>query len=363
MGVLKRNNNWWIDYYFKGRRKREKIGPNKREAEIVLGKRKAQIREGKFFDIQRQEKVKFEEFTEIYLENYARPNKRSAWRDEISIKHLLTYFKGKYLYEIVSLDAEDYKRKRKEEVSPSTVNRELTCLKTIFNKAKEWGKVKENPISKVKFFKEENRRLRFLEKEEIGKLISACEGNLAIIVTLALHTGMRKGEILSLKWRDIDFSRKIITLLNTKGGEKREVPMDDLLYDILLPLPKHKESPYVFCNKEGKPFQDIRKSFATALKKAGIKEFRFHDLRHTFASQLVMMGIDLKTVQELLGHKSFEMTLRYAHLSSDHKRTAINYFCNQMDTIWTPERKRKEFEKREITEDIDFDKGLERKRL
>ncbi len=231
MGVLKRNNNWWIDYYFKGRRKREKIGPSKREAEIVLGKRKAQIREGKFFNVQRQNKVKFEEFTEIYLENYARPNKRSAWRDEISIKHLLTYFKGKYLYEIVSLDAEDYKRKRKEEVSPSTVNRELTCLKTIFNKAKEWGKVKENPISKVKFFKEENRRLRFLEKEEIGKLISACEGNLAIIVTLALHTGMRKGEILSLKWRDIDFSRKIITLLNTKSGEKREVPMDDLLYD------------------------------------------------------------------------------------------------------------------------------------
>jgi len=179
--------------------------------------------------------------------------------------------------------------------------------------------------------------LLVLEKEEIARLVSVCEGNLAAIVTLALHTGMRRGEILSLKWRDIDFSRKIITLLKTKSGERREIPMDEIIYETFLTLPKHKASPYVFCYKDGKPIRDIRGSFQKAMEDAGIKDFRFHDLRHTFASQLVMMGIDLKTVQELLGHKTFEMTLRYAHLSPNHKRAAIDHFCNQMDTIWTPE--------------------------
>ena len=337
MGVFRRGKDWWIDYYVQGRRKREKVGESKSLAELALKKRKLEIAEGKFLDIQKQNKIKFKEFAEVYIENYAKPNKSSAWRDEISIEHLNHFFGGKCLYEITPLDIEGYKRKRKEEVSTSTVNRELTCLKTIFNKAKEWGKAKENPVSKVKLFKEENKRLRFLEKEEIAKLVSACEGNLSAIVTLALHTGMRRGEILSLKWRDIDFSRKIITLLKTKSGEKREVPMDEIVYETFLTLPKHKESPYLFCYKNGKPIRDIRGSFQKALEDAGIEDFRFHDLRHTFASQLVMMGIDLKTVQELLGHKTFEMTLRYAHLSPNHKRAAIDHFCNQMDTIWTPE--------------------------
>ena len=111
----KRDGNWWIDYYFQGRRKREKVGPNKREAETVLGKRKAQIREGKFFDIQRNEKIKFGDFAKIYLESYSKPNKKAWQRDEASIKHLKRSFGGKYLFEISSLDIENYKRKRIEE--------------------------------------------------------------------------------------------------------------------------------------------------------------------------------------------------------------------------------------------------------
>jgi len=341
MGVFKKATNYYIDYYLpNGRRKREKIGPSKKQAKLVLKKRKVQIAEGKFLDIRKEERISFDKMAKEYLEIHSKPNKRSSWRDEISIKHFSHYFGKKTLQEITSLDVEKYKQKRAREVSPSTVNREMTCLKTIFNKAKEWGKIKENQISLVKLFTVQNARLRYLEKEEIARLIQACPDHLKAIVTVALNTGMRKGEILGLKWPDIDFRNRLIYVLQTKNREIREIPMNDIVFRILLKVRKNPKSPYVFCKKEGSPYRNITGGFTNALKRARIRDFRFHDLRHTFASHLVMAGIDLKTVQELLGHKTFEMTLRYAHLSQDHKRWAINVLGHRLDTIWTPEDKK-----------------------
>jgi len=115
--------------------------------------------------------------------------------------------------------------------------------------------------------------------------------------------------------------------------------MNEMAKTALIRTLKHPDSPYVFCNKNGSPLKDIRKSFFTALKKSGIINFHFHDLRHSFCSHLVMAGIDLNTVRELMGHKSLEMTLRYAHLSPDHKRRAVDILSKRMDTIWTPELK------------------------
>ncbi len=189
--------------------------------------------------------------------------------------------------------------------------------------------MRENPGTKVKFFRIDNKRLRYLEKEEIKKLVDACSEHLKPIIIVALFTGMRKSEILNLKWKDVDFSKRMIYLLDTKNGEKREVYINDIVYSTLLGVKRNPDSPYVFCKKNGKPYGNVRKSFAAALKNAGVKDFRFHDLRHTFASQLVMTGIDLKTVQELLGHKDFKMTLRYTHLSPDYKRAKVDYFCKQ----------------------------------
>lgn len=116
--------------------------------------------------------------------------------------------------------------------------------------------------------------------------------------------------------------------------------MNNIVFRILLEVRKNPKSPYVFCKKGGSPYRNITGGFTNALKRARIRDFRFHDLRHTFASLLVMAGIDLKTVQELLGHKTFEMTLRYAHLSQDHKRWAMNVLGHRLDTIWTPEGKK-----------------------
>ncbi len=334
----KKTGSLGISYMFQGKQIRKIIGPqnerNKKLAKIILGKIEAQIKEGKHLDIQKNEKIKFEEMAKTYLEAHSKLNKRSFRRDETIIKNLLPFFGGRWLFEITSLDVENYKRKRKEQVATATVNREFACLRHIFTKAIEWDKLRENPAAKVKLFRIDNKRLRYLEREEMKKLIDACSEHLKPIIIVALFTGMRKSEILNLKWRDLDFSQKIIYLLDTKNGEKREVYMNDIVYSVLLGVKKHPDSGYVFCNKEGKPYGNVRRSFATALRKTGIKDFKFHDLRHTFASQLTMAGIDLKTVQELLGHKTLDMTLRYAHLSPDHKRVKVDYFCNQfMDSV------------------------------
>jgi len=115
----------------------------------------------------------------------------------------------------------------------------------------------------------------------------------------------------------------------------QELPLNDVVYRSLLAIRRIPGSPWVFCKKNGERYGNIRKAFEGAKKRAGIVDFRFHDLRHTFASHLVMAGVDLEAVQELLGHKSFEMTLRYAHLSPDQKKVALDILCKRLVTIWS----------------------------
>ena len=343
MGVFRKGKNWYIDYYVKGRRKREKIGPNRRQAQLVLEKRRVQIAENKFFEIKRTKKVLFRDFARVYLETYSKPNKRSWTRDETSIKNLTALFGKKYLHEVTPLSIEQYKKSRINKVSPRTINIELSCLKAMFNRAISWGKAIENPVTEVKLLKENDRRLRYLDTEEMERLIENCPAHLKPIVIMAVHTGMRKGEILKLGWEDVDLKRRIIYVVNTKTDEKREIPINSTLYRTLDELRKGRRGTYVFAGHGGKPYTDIRRSFTAALKKCAIKNFRFHDLRHTFASQLVMRGVDLKTVQELLGHRSIEMTMRYSHLSPGHKQAAVERLCEDMDTIWTPDLKGGQF--------------------
>ncbi len=337
MGIYLKGEDWYLDYYVNGRRKREKVGPSKKLAEIAFKKRKVEIAEGKFLDIKKEYRVKFDDLASMYLELHAKPNKKSWHSDDDTIKQLKKYFGGRYLSEITPLFVDKFKMDRAKKVSPATVNRNLACLKCMFNKAIMWGKASVNPVTQVRLFKEDNKRIRYLEKEEIVKLLANCRGHLKAIVIVAINTGMRKSEILGLKWHDCDFRRSIIYLYNTKNGEKREVPMNNQVRSTLIKVRKHPESPYIFCNRKGIPIKDIKKSFFTALDKAGIIQFHFHDLRHTFASHLVMSGVDLNTVRELMGHKSLEMTLRYSHLSPDHKKRAVDVLGQRMDTIWTPE--------------------------
>jgi len=146
----------------------------------------------------------------------------------------------------------------------------------MFNRTIVWGKAEQNPCKAVKLFKDNNQRLRFLEREEIDNLLANCYEHLKPIVVVALHTGMRKSEILGLKWHDIDIKRNIIHLADTKNGENREVPMNEIVQKTIIGVLKHPDSQYIFCNNDGEPYGDIKKSYLSAVKNAGIINYRFH---------------------------------------------------------------------------------------
>jgi len=300
------------------------IGPSRKIAEAVIAKRKAEIAEGKFLDKRKEpQPIKFYDFAKEYLQ-WARANKKpSTYRGDLStMRRLNNEFENHIFQEITTWQIEKYKAKRKDEVKPATVNRELALLKHMYSKAIEWGKCKENPAKKVKPLKGEVKRLRFLMPDEIQKLLSNCPEHIKPIVTVALHTGMRRSELLNLNWDQVNLDQGFISILDTKNHERRDIPINQTVKTVLREM--ERQGDYVFCNGNGNAFTTIRKSFETALKKSGIEDFRFHDLRHTFASNLVMEGVDIMTVKELMGHKTLEMTLRYAHLAPNHKAKAVN---------------------------------------
>lgn len=319
MGLYKRGKSWYIDYRVEGRRVRESIGPNRKVAERALAKRKVQVAENRILDVVARPKTGFEQLCKAYME-YAKVNKRSWSRDDLSIRTLGRWFAGMKLAEITALAIEKYKNDRSHEVKPATINRELACLKHMFNKAIQWGMARTNPVRSVKMLRENNRRLRYLTEEEAQRLVDECADHIKPIVVTALYTGMRSGEILNLKWEDVDLGHGLIYIQNSKSGS-REVPISTRIVELLREL--HRRSQYVFACESGRPRRGVRKGFESALRRAGIRDFTFHDLRHTFASHLVMSGVDLLTVKELMGHRSINMTLRYAHLSPSHKRQAV----------------------------------------
>jgi len=333
MGVYKKGKNWYIDYYLKGRRKRRKIGPSKKLAEQVLKDVHVKIAKGEYPGVYDNRKVPFEDYAEQYLA-YSKDNKAKSTytrRDKVSVAHLTAAFKGRYLFDITPRLIENYKAKRLEKVAPATVNRELACLKHMYTKAIEWGYLKINPAKTVKLLKEPPGRLRYLRPDEAKKLVEACRSYLRSIVITALNTGMRKGEILALCWKDVDLENRTVTVRKPKNNEISVIPINQTLYQELSNLSEGSDGEYIFSNGNGHSFGDIKKGFSLALRRAGIEDFHFHDLRHTFGSHLVMQGIDLKTVQQVMGHKEIKTTMRYSHLSPEYVQEAIG----RLDNVWT----------------------------
>ena len=322
MAVFKRHGKWYIDYWYEGKRIRECIGINKVLARKAFEVRKAEIVQGKFNLNMIKHKISLFDLCNKYLD-YIRSYKKAPQSDENSIKNLKAIFKNKHLNLITPLLIEDYKILRSKTVKPATINREMACLRYMYNLAIKWEFTNSNPMKEVKLYQENNERVRFLSAEEEKKLISCCAEHLKPIVIFALNTGCRRGEIFNLKWQNLDFTNRLITVEDTKNGDPRKIPMNDTVHNLLLELNNKRVSDYVFPNFQGGRYTSIKRSFSTALKKAGITDFRFHDTRHSFSSNLIMSGVDLVTVKELLGHKSIRMTLRYSHLRSSHKLSAV----------------------------------------
>ena len=268
--------------------------------------------------------IKLADLMNDYLEIYAKHAKATYKSNIFMLKRMGKFFGDVFAHELTSADVEGYRGHRLSTgVSKSTVNREMALLKHVFNKGIEWEKCTDNPVRKIKFYSEkENKRTRYLEQHEKVRLLNACPTPTKRLVFFALQTGMRRGEILNLKWPDLDFNTNLICVRHSKARKPRFIPINSELENMLKSMPTASE--YVFGTADGQAgFTLYRKPFETAMKKAGISDFRFHDLRHCFASDLVMKGVDLKTVSELLGHSSTAMTERYSHLSPAHKRTAV----------------------------------------
>lgn len=320
MALYRRGRIWWYEFWYKGRRYRGGVGPNKKEAEIVLGKLRAQVRENRFFDVRKESNQRFDSMAKEYLK-YSEVNKRSYKTDVGFIKNLRSHFGGKRLSEITAKMIEEYKIGRSHQVKPATVNRELACLKHMFTMAIKWHKATTNPVKEVRLLREPAGRLRVLSREEEENLLTASASHLKPIIITGLNTGMRRGEVLNLAWEDVSFEQGFLTINDTKNGEMRQVPMSQRLTRTLRSV--KKAGSYVFCRKDGTRYGNIVKAFRAAVKRSGIRYCRFHDLRHTFATRLVMAGVDLVTVKELLGHKSIKMTMRYSHPTASHKRWAV----------------------------------------
>lgn len=367
-GIYKRGSVYWIRYAgLDGKMRFESGGKSFKDAQDLLAQRRTEIKAGK--DPLPAKRIANHTLAEL-AEHYKAwaERQRGIKRKKTIIGLLIKDFGNIPLRCFNTRFIEEYQTKLlADKKAPATANRHLATLKHMFTKAVEWEMVEEESLKRVrrvKLLPENNRRLRYLSKEECKALINACSLHLRPIVITALNTGMRKEEILSLEWeKHVDLRHGFIHLDKTKNGERRETPINQTLREALQAIVRRIDSPFVFVDREGKRFKDVKRSFATALKKAelercpecnqerqktdskepgncpscavkmerrGIKDFRFHDLRHTFASHLVMAGIDITTVKELLGHKTLTMTLRYAHLAPAHKVKAVEVLQEAM---------------------------------
>ncbi len=332
-GIYKRGNVYWIRYAgLDGKTLYESSGSRKfKQAESMLISRKNSIKDGKQPEIK---KIASHNFNGLVTEYTKWAERQRCFESKIYlIRQLAEKFGNLPLRRFTSMLLEQYQTERLQKNKPATVNRLLATIKHMFTKAVEWDMVEEETlkrIRKVKLLEENNRRLRYLSKEECIRLLSACEAHLRPIVEMALNTGMRKREILNLRWDSVDLTHGFLLLGDTKNGERREIPINTTLRDGLKNITRRLDVPYVF-HRDGKPYGDVKRSFSTALRRSKIHDFKFHDLRHTFASHLVMAGIDITTVKELLGHKTLTMTLRYAHLSPSHKIKAVDVLDSKIN--------------------------------
>jgi integrase len=324
-------DRFYLDYRDgKGRRRREaaKHARTRGEAVVALQRRVGEIFAGKYDPIRKDKSLKFEALADMYLEDYAKIEKRSWATDKYYLEaNMKPFFKDTPIAKITAHDLQRYVKWRRESgVSKITVNRCLQILKRMLNLAIDWGYLGDNPARKVKLFSEkDNLKERILAGDEETRLLEAAPEYLRPIVIVALKTGMRRGEILHLRWRAVDFERRVIKVEESKSGKPRFVDMSPELAELLRRLRVGEPAAeFVFSNpRTGRPLVEVGKAFRRACKLAGIAGLRFHDLRHSFATRLIEAGVDIVTVKELLGHSTITLTQRYTHSRSELRRRAV----------------------------------------
>ena len=325
---------YYIRYQFSGRDVRERVGRKSRGftremAKEALKARLGEIAQGRFNLDRTRKPVSFSLLAARYREFGA--NTKRAWEEEKYITEMFAdYFGDTPLSQLTQWQIEKWKTERSKEVKLNTVNRQLTVIKHILRKAMEWGMMTSNPASGVKRFTVNDQRTRFLTADEAQRLLVEClkqEGQpwLTPLVTLAMHTGMRKGELRSLRWDNINLEMGVITVKQGKTQRIKTISINPPAWEALNWFAANRYGDYLLMWPWGDRIGSVTvyDAFNRACEEAELADFRFNDLRHTFASHLAMSGADLLTLKDLLGHTNIQMTTRYAHLFQEHKAQAL----------------------------------------
>jgi integrase len=327
-GIYQRGKTWWLDFTHAGRRHQVRLGKdiNRTVAGELARVQRASVLKGEAGIGRKRADVGFDQAKAAFLE-WAEANKRRrtvrTYRQ--CLEALARSFAGKRLSAISAFDVERHKRGRIEAGVRVMVNRELEVLRALYNRCREWGKYEgDNPVRTVKPLRESEGRLRFLEPDEEARLLAAAKDPLRSIILAGIYAGLRiESEALTLRPADVDFRTGVLTVQSAyaKSGRTRRVPMNAILRAALAALSATGAA--IFAQPDGSPYRSIRTAFQTACRRAGLAGITPHVLRHTFASRLVMAGVNLRAVQELGGWSSLDLVQRYAHLNDAHKADAV----------------------------------------
>lgn len=338
--VIQRKGAWWIDYYYLDetgalRRKYEKIGPGRKFAETVAAKRRVEILEGKFLDRRRFKPITFAEFVREFEDKHMRFLIIFRHGGKQYLRRLVSFFGARQLMSISQFDAARFKvhfmgQKTRAGNLPakSTFNRYLSTLICIMNKAVEWGHLPQNPLSRVKKEREDEKPMRILTAAEKVRLLEIAreDGQEAhTLITLALNTGLRRGDLLRLRMNAAMMREREIHLTMQKTRHAIHVPLNRAAESAIKTLNRGDDE-LLFPPRRADS-KDSRWHYALWLKlanKAQLRYCRFHDLRHTFATDLLRRGVNIKVVKELLGHRSIQTTMRYLHFVEVDRRAAVD---------------------------------------
>jgi site-specific recombinase XerD len=323
---------WWVNYYADGKRHREKVGTRKAASDLY-SKRKNDARVGaKLPDSLKAKKpILFEELAKDAME-YSKAHKKSHRGDISNLSSLLPVF-GKMKAEGITPQTISAYFGTRTDLKPASINRYRSTMSMIFAEAIRNAKVTANPARLVRLRKENNVRLRFITFEEEALIRSIIRKRCPVHepdFIVAIETGMRLSEQHSLEWPDVHLNRQQIQLVATKNGSSRVVILSKEAVEALKVCQARRmpHTPRVFLTRYGEPMENPRAWFRLVMQDAvkedqQLTDVTWHVFRHTYISRLVMAGVDLRTVQELAGHKDIGMTTRYAHLSPDHKLSAV----------------------------------------
>ena len=312
------------------------------EARIRCNELKGLINKGIDPQEEKQQLAKTPNFAEFVSEHYlpyAKANKRSYCNDESKLRiHLLPMFQHRRLDQITTQELQRNHDQLKTKYCPATANRHLSLLHRMFKLAIHWGFLDKNPSTGICKHQENNERHRYLSDEEIFRFIDALKTEenpvAAAAFELLLYTGVRRQEALDAKWEHIDLQKRTWFIPRSKSGKLRHVILNSMAVDLLNKQPRIPGNPYLFPGKvTGQQLNNPQKAFARVLKKAGISNFRIHDLRHTHASIAINNGASLYEVQHLLGHSQSKTTSRYAHLADGTLRKVSDTVSNRIANV------------------------------